>query len=84
MASLLPPRCRLTPAAPRPPPLTVGEDAFGKRLLEAGISEDTIKAWAVDPRVALPGGASGSLFDALEDLDLDECVAKAVAINAAA
>ena len=42
-----------------------------------------IKAWSVDPRVPMPGGGTGSLFDALEDLDLKECIATAVAISAA-
>jgi len=60
----------------------LAEDAFGKKLLEAGISEETIKAWTVDPQVPLPEDKKGSLFDALEDLDLRECVAKAVAIAA--
>ena len=55
-------------------------DEFGKALLAAGISEAMIKAWAVDPQVNLPGGGKGSLFDSLEDLDIDSCTAKAVAI----
>ena len=57
------------------------EDSFGKTLLAAGIPEETLRLWSVDPRVPLPpDGSEGSLFDALEDLDLDDCVAKAVAI----
>lgn len=52
------------------------------QLLAAGISPETIKAWSVDPRVPLPSGKTGSLFDSLEDMDLAECVATAVAINA--
>ena len=36
----------------------------------------------VDPRVPMPDGKEGSLFDALEDLDLDACIEKAKAIAA--
>ena len=54
---------------------------LGKTPLAAGIPEETLRLWSVDPRVPLPpDGSEGSLFDALEDLDLDDCVAKAVAI----
>ena len=63
---------------------SVSDDPFGKKLLDAGISEETIKAWSVDPRVPQPDGKTGSLFDALEDLDLEACVAKAKEINAVA
>jgi len=55
----------------------LAEDPMGEALLDAGITEETIKAWSVDPRVAMPDGKEGSLFDALEDLDLDACLAKA-------
>lgn len=60
---------------------SISEDSFGKALLDAGLSEDTIKEWSVDPRVNLPGGEKGSVFDALEDTDVDECLAKLVALN---
>ena len=58
---------------------------FGKLLLDAGISEATLKEWSVDPQVVIPGadGKKGSLFDQLEDLDVEECVKKCVEINAA-
>ncbi len=49
--------------------------------MEAGLSEETIKAWSVDPRVELPGGEKGSIFDALEDMDADECLKKLVELN---
>jgi len=52
------------------------EDAFGKALLAAGISELTITQWTKDPLV-LYQGKKQSLFDLLEDLDRDECIAKA-------
>ena len=48
----------------------------------AGLDEATIKAWSVDPQVTLDAdGAKGSIFDALEDLDVDACIEKCVAIN---
>jgi nucleoside diphosphate kinase len=54
----------------------VTKDPFGKLLIANGISKKTINEWSVDPQVK-----GGSLFDALEDLDSDECVAKAVELN---
>lgn len=48
------------------------QDAFGARLIKAGVSVKTIQAWSLDPQV---GGKS--LFDQLEDLDASACVAKA-------
>jgi hypothetical protein len=50
-------------------------DPFGTELLERGISEDIIRAWAKDPQVVIDeDGNTGSLFDALEDLDYEECL----------
>ncbi len=43
----------------------------------AGISQATLKDWSIDPLV---GGKS--LFDQLEDLDVEDCVAKAKVLNA--
>jgi len=56
-------------------------DAFGKALIDSGLSKKTIADWSVDPRVTLPGGDKGSVFDALEDMDVDECLAKLVELN---
>jgi nucleoside diphosphate kinase len=62
----------------------VAAEPFGKAMLDAGISAETIKAWSVDPQVILPGGdAKGSLFDSVEDMDADACLAKLVEVNAA-
>lgn len=63
----------------------IKEDIFGKQLMEAGLSEETIAAWSVDPQVVLVKGEAkkGSLFDALEDMDVDACLAKCVELNAA-
>merc|ERR1719231_617786 len=64
---------------------TIKEDPFGKALLEAGLTEETIAAWSVDPQVTLVKGEpkKGSLFDALEDMNVSECLAKCVELNAA-
>jgi len=60
---------------------SIDTDAFGKALLDAGLSKKTIEEWSVDPRVNLPGGDKGSVFDALEDMDVDDCLAKLVELN---
>ena len=60
---------------------SISDDTFGKALLDAGLSEETIKAWSVDPRVSLPGGEKGSVFDALEDMDVEDCLSKLVELN---
>jgi hypothetical protein len=59
---------------------TLEEDAFGKAMLASGIPKDTIMAWSKDPQVPFEGKKS-SLFDLLEDLDYDDCLAKAQAIH---
>ena len=61
------------------------ETAFGSVLLDAGIAEDTVKAWSVDPQVTYGAPAmriTGSLFDALEDTDADYCAALCEMIGA--
>jgi len=69
---------------------SIADDAFGKVLLDKGVPEATIKAWSSDPQVKYDaetakdtGKEKGSIFDALEDLDLDACLAKCVAISSA-
>ena len=54
-------------------------DAYGKGMLAAGISSTTLKDWGADPDVHYKGSAR-SIFDLLEDLDADECLAKAADI----
>lgn len=52
--------------------------AFGAVLLDAGITEETVAAWSVDPQVTYGAPSmriTGSLFDALEDTDADYCAA---------
>jgi len=59
----------------------IEQDSFGKALIDAGVSKETIVEWSVDPRVELPEGGKGSVFDALEDMDVDDCLAKLVELN---
>ena len=68
----------------------VADDPFGKVLLAKGLPEALIKKWSSDPQVKYDGATAketgkpkGSIFDALEDLDYDECVDKCVAISQA-
>ena len=60
---------------------TLESEAFGSALLSAGLSKKTINAWSVDPRVTLADGSKGSVFDALEDMDADDCLAKLKELN---
>merc|ERR1711865_240726 len=56
-------------------------DRFGKLLLSEGVSMETLKAWSVDPQVTLDDGKKGSIFDSLEDMDAEPCLAKLVALS---
>lgn len=57
------------------------DDAFGKALLEK-IPKATVEEWSVDPRVTISvDGTKGSVFDELEDLDVDECLKRLVELN---
>jgi len=51
------------------------EDSFGSALLAAGIPAETILAWTKDPQVQYKG-EKASLFDSLEDVNSDECLAR--------
>lgn len=57
------------------------QDAFGKAMNNSGISKATIEEWSVDPQVEQPLGGKGSLFDALEDMNVDDCLAKLVELH---
>lgn len=59
----------------------ISSEPFGEALLNAGISKGTIEEWSMDPRVKLPGGHEGSIFDALEDMDAEDCLRQCVDIN---
>lgn len=54
----------------------VEDDNFGKALLGEGISRSKILSWFKDPQVQVGLHCHGSVFDALEDLDADECLEK--------
>eukprot|EP00933_Yihiella_yeosuensis_P066400 TRINITY_DN70654_c0_g1_i1.p1 TRINITY_DN70654_c0_g1~~TRINITY_DN70654_c0_g1_i1.p1 ORF type:complete len:379 (+),score=93.86 TRINITY_DN70654_c0_g1_i1:55-1191(+) len=56
----------------------VSEDVFGKAMLAAGIPEEMIEAWRKDPQVKIGEGKNGSLFDQIEDMDWQPCLAKCV------
>merc|ERR1719498_1380833 len=52
------------------------EDPYGKELIAAGIPKKTIMEWTKDPQVTIEEGKQGSIFDALEDMYADQCLAK--------
>jgi len=56
-------------------------DVFGKTLLDAGISKERIEEWSRDPQINLSDSSTGSIFDELEDLDVDDCVQKLIELN---
>merc|ERR1711998_803019 len=53
----------------------IQEDPFGQNMTKAGLTEDRIKDWSVDPQVTIEAGKQGSIFDQLEDLDARDCLA---------
>ena len=58
------------------------DDPFGAALLEAGVPEAYINDGTVDPQVKIDAdGKKGSLFDALEDMDTADCIAKVVELS---
>ncbi|KAL7578315.1 hypothetical protein ACA910_012726 [Epithemia clementina (nom. ined.)] len=59
----------------------VGDYSFGRAILAAGVAKKTVEEWSVDPRVTLPDGSQCSLFDALEDLDVADCLEKLKEVN---
>merc|ERR1712176_1532671 len=61
--------------------LPIGKDRFGRQSLGEGVAMAPIKEWSVDPQVNVEAGKKGSIFDALEDLDADPCLAKLAAIS---
>lgn len=58
----------------------VAADPFGALLLGAGIPASEIASWSTDPQV-LVGGEKSSLYDSVEDLDADACVARLTLIS---
>lgn len=60
---------------------SIREDPFGQALLSAGLTVETIQAWSIDPQINLPNNEFGSIFDALEDLDVSDCLTKLITLN---
>jgi hypothetical protein len=60
---------------------SVDDLEFGKALLASGLSKETIQDWSVDPRIIQVDRTQGSVFDALEDMDVEDCLAKLVTLN---
>ena len=52
----------------------IEEEPFGVALTKFGVDAETIKKWNVDCRVSLPDGSESSIFDALEDKNVGECL----------
>ena len=52
------------------------DDAFGAAIIDAGLDEDTLAKWILDPVLPYGDGNSGSLFDLLEDTDAPACASK--------
>eukprot|EP00405_Crypthecodinium_cohnii_P012919 CAMPEP_0206444224 /NCGR_PEP_ID=MMETSP0324_2-20121206/14796_1 /ASSEMBLY_ACC=CAM_ASM_000836 /TAXON_ID=2866 /ORGANISM="Crypthecodinium cohnii, Strain Seligo" /LENGTH=429 /DNA_ID=CAMNT_0053912229 /DNA_START=89 /DNA_END=1378 /DNA_ORIENTATION=+ len=60
----------------------IDRDSFGRALIKAGISTNTIKTWSKDPQVTFgPIPMTKSLFDTVEDTDSDWCAAVLGMIN---
>ena len=57
-------------------------DSFGAALLTAGVTRETIAAWSVDPQVGVPEGGKRSLFDFVEDTDVEECLKRLLSVSA--
>jgi hypothetical protein len=58
----------------------IASDRFGEALLDAGVSAENIAAFTKDPQVTYEGNNT-SLFDLLEDVNADECIAMAAACS---
>jgi hypothetical protein len=57
------------------------EDSFGTALLKGGLSAETLSEWTKDPRIQITDTEQGSLFDALEDMDAEDCLKKLIELN---
>jgi len=63
--------------------VALDDDAFAQAMLGAGITKDTVMAWTKDPQVPIGDGKNGSIFDALEDMNSSDCLAKAAGLAGA-
>merc|ERR1712224_1088335 len=57
-------------------------DLFGRAMM-ACVPKETIAAWTKDPQVDIGEGKKGSIFDALEDMNSSDCLAKAAGLAGA-
>ena len=62
--------------------MPLGQDPYGRALVEAGVGEEALEEWAEDPVVTFEG-APQSVFGLHEDLDAGPCLRKAAAVYAA-
>lgn len=58
----------------------MSDDVFGSKLISAGIPLLVLEGWLLDPQVSLGNGTIGSIFDALEDLDAQQCIDKCLVL----
>jgi len=56
-------------------------DALGKTLLDVGLTRSRIEEWSKDPQIQVSDSSRGSVFDELEDLDVQACVNKLIELN---
>jgi len=60
----------------------VDEQAYGKLLIQHGITKETLEMWGKDPQVNIRAdGLKGSLFDQVEDMDSKQCMKVLMNIN---
>jgi hypothetical protein len=57
------------------------DDPFGKFLLSTGFKKERLDEWFKDPQVKVSDSTYGSLFDALEDMDAEECLQRLTELN---
>jgi len=57
------------------------KNVFGKKLLAQGIAKKSIEQWTKDPQVEVNQEEKASIFDTLEDLDVDDCLQKLIELS---
>lgn len=56
-------------------------DAFGKLLLDSGLTKSKISEWTKDPQVKTSESSFGSIFDELEEMDAPACVQRMIVLE---
>jgi len=59
------------------------DDPFAQALMAAGMPKEKVAEWTKDPQVPIGDGKTGSIFDALEDMNSSDCLAKAAGLAGA-